>query len=125
MNVDYLPYCVRPCESGYYYEPVSDACTPCKEGCDYCSSADSCTICSSGYFFFYDSEERIGSCHKTCPLGSYADWSTFNCNDCRSSCAICSSNSNCFLCKDGFVSVMKDVSTNASLTSSVSISSGF
>lgn len=103
---NYLTYqgtvCVATCYDGQYASS-NNLCALCSTNCKTCSvTPTNCTSCgqSLGGIYLYFSS---GSCLANCPVGYYANNSTYTCDQCDSSCHTCFglSSTQCLTCTTG------------------------
>ncbi|KAM4807977.1 proprotein convertase subtilisin/kexin type 5-like [Rhinophrynus dorsalis] len=90
--------CLNYCPDGYYSSVGT--CQLCDPMCAKCSGPDpdDCEECSSKSFFLYN-----GECFGRCPKGTYYEANTQNCQDCDTSCKLCSSSTYCDECREDLV----------------------
>lgn len=97
----------------FYEYLYTGSCRPCPVNCSSCVSDTNCTECKKG-FYGLACENKCGkkcTCHKTygyctdgCPDKEYPEEGN-GCGSCPGHCALCESQSKCFLCEDGFFGV--------------------
>ena len=112
----------------YFYDVTINQCAECESNCEVCISATSCTNCKTGFNLFngfcniscipttiityadpggvcvetcpttYYGDDSTYSCTQTCPTKQYGEDTTRLCTTCPSTCAACTSPTNCQSC---------------------------
>lgn len=70
--------CGSTCSDEYYGDSSTRKCTACFSGCKTCfgTTLNKCSSCMSGLFY------SNFSCNTTCPIGTYKNSSSNNCDTC-------------------------------------------
>lgn len=103
--------CVDDCPLGYRKNGY--ICEKCNvENCTDCSAnADTCVTCDNSFVKISDTE-----CSKTCPEGSFPDFSISSCSPCSLNCLVCTDGHSCNQCANGsFVNANNDCVTDCEI----------
>ncbi|KAG7490700.1 proprotein convertase subtilisin/kexin type 5 isoform X1 [Solea senegalensis] len=86
-----------PCSEGHFRN-IKDECEQCHSTCRSCSAAekDDCRSCHSGTFLTAQQ-----TCVPHCPLGTFANKVSNQCQDCSKGCVTCQDAQQCLRCRSG------------------------